>query len=349
MRFPLTRPIARRRARALFDLTAGFVYSQILAACIQLDLFEKLRHAPRTPADLAAALDLPQPATERLLRAAAALNLLTATSRGTYTLGSLGAALLGNPGVRGLIAHHGLLYRDLADPVALLRGQHPPGGLAAYWPYAGTDAPAALGAEQVGAYSALMAASNGMIADQLLAAYDITRHTRLLDVGGGEGAFLIAAAARAPRLRLTLFDLPAVAARAESRLAAAGLAGRAHAIGGDFFRDALPAGADLVTALRVIHDHDDAAAASLLKAMRAAIAPGGTLLLAEPMAEAAGAAGDAYFGFYLLAMGSGRPRPAAQLVSMLLDAGFTRPARGAHRRAHAGQPDCGARKSVSLG
>ncbi len=325
MRFPLTRPIARHRARALFDLTAGFVYSQILAACVQLDLFEALRHAPRTPADLAAVLDLPLPATERLLRAAAALDLVAPTHGGAYMLGSLGAALLGNPGVRGLIAHHALLYRDLADPVGLLRGQHQPGGLASYWPYAGAKAPASLGEEQVAAYSALMAASNGMIADQVLAAYDIARHTHLLDVGGGEGAFLIAAAARAPRLRLSLFDLPAVAALAEQRLAEAGLGARASAVGGDFFTDSLPGGADLVTALRVIHDHDDAAAATLLRRIRAALPPGGTLLLAEPMAEAAGAAGDAYFGFYLLAMGSGRPRPAAQLVSMLVDAGFDRP------------------------
>ncbi|MCC7280468.1 MAG: methyltransferase, partial [Chromatiaceae bacterium] len=34
--FPLTRPIAQRRARALFDVTAGFVYSQILFACVRL-------------------------------------------------------------------------------------------------------------------------------------------------------------------------------------------------------------------------------------------------------------------------------------------------------------------------
>jgi demethylspheroidene O-methyltransferase len=34
--------------------------------------------------------------------------------------------------------------------------------------------------------------------------------------------------------------------------------------------------------------------------------------------------GDAYFGFYLLAMGSGRPRPAGRLAEMLRDAGFGR-------------------------
>jgi demethylspheroidene O-methyltransferase len=327
MRFPLTRFVARRRARALFDLTAGFVYSQILAACVRLDLFEVLRDSPRGLADLAATLNLPQEATLRLLRAAIALKLVATTRQGDFTLGPLGAALLGNPGVAGLIDHHALLYADLADPVALLR-RRAPGALAGYWPYAASPE-AAIVPAQVAAYSALMAASNGMIADQVLFAYDIARHRRLLDIGGGEGAFLREAAARAPKLDLMLFDLPAVAERAEQALAGAGLAGRARAVGGDFFRDSLPAGADLITLLRVVHDHDDDAAMVLLRNARRALAPGGTLLLAEPMAETAGAepAGDAYFGFYLLAMGSGRPRTAGALCAMLTEAGF----RGARR------------------
>jgi demethylspheroidene O-methyltransferase len=322
MRFPLTRFVARRRAQALFDLSAGFVYSQILAACVDLRVFEALRAAPLPAAALGAAVGLTPEAAETLLRGAAALRLTARTRHGAYTLGPLGAALLGNPGVTGLIAHHGLLYQDLADPVALLR-QRGPGALAGYWPYA---VGGALGPDQVAAYSALMAASNGMVADQVLAAYDIRRHRCLMDVGGGEGAFLAQAAAHAPGLRLMLFDLPAVAARAESRLHAAGLAARARAIGGDFFAESLPSGADLITLLRVVHDHDDDAAATLLRKVRAALAPGGTLLLAEPMAGTRGAErmGDAYFGFYLLAMGSGRPRTSDTLRAMLASAGFAR-------------------------
>jgi demethylspheroidene O-methyltransferase len=333
MRFPLTRPIARRRARALFDLTAGFVYSQILAACVQLDLFETLRPGPRSLAELSTMLDLPPAAAERLLRAAAALKLTAVNGRGEYGLGSLGAALLGNPGVTGLIGHHALLYQDLADPVGLLRHPRRAGALAGYWPYAAPATDMGVGAaggreslssEQVGAYSALMAASNGMIADQLLHAYDITRHRRVLDIGGGEGAFVREAARRAPDIQFTVFDLPPVAHRAERHFAAAGISDRARGVGGDFFRDSLPAGADLITLLRVIHDHDDEAAAALLRRARHALAPGGTLLLAEPMAETAGAEpiGDAYFGFYLLAMGSGRPRSREKLCAMLQEAGF---------------------------
>ncbi|MFD0938388.1 methyltransferase, partial [Methylobacterium trifolii] len=55
-----------------------------------------------------------------------------------------------------------------------------------------------------------------------------------------------------------------------------------------------------------------------------ALPPGGSLVLAEPMAGTPGAepVGDAYFGFYLLAMGSGRPRRVEELRAMLAEAGF---------------------------
>src|SRR5579883_1579112 len=73
--FPLTRPIARRRARALFDLCAGFVYSQILVACVRLRLFTHLQAGPLPPSALAARCAVPVEAMSRLLEAAASLQL----------------------------------------------------------------------------------------------------------------------------------------------------------------------------------------------------------------------------------------------------------------------------------
>ena len=52
-RLALTRPVARRHARELFDLVSGFVYSQVLLAGVELGLFERLARAPLTAADLA--------------------------------------------------------------------------------------------------------------------------------------------------------------------------------------------------------------------------------------------------------------------------------------------------------
>jgi demethylspheroidene O-methyltransferase len=121
-----------------------------------------------------------------------------------------------------------------------------------------------------------------------------------------------------------LFDLPAVAQRAHARFQALGLSDRASAVGGDFLRDRLPAGADVISLVRVVHDQDDTGAQALLRAAHDALPPGGVLLLAEPMAGTSGAKamGDAYFGLYLLAMGRGRPRTPAELTQRLLAAGF---------------------------
>jgi len=322
--FPLTQPIARRRARALFDLCAGFVYSQILAACVRVRLCEILFEGPQTLAELAPRLRLPAEATARLLDAAVSLRLASRRGTDRYGLGDLGAALVGNPGIAAMVEHHALLYADLRDPVALLRGEAGDTELARYWPYSGSAAPAALTAERVAAYTTLMSASQSLIAGEVLDAYPLGRHRCLLDVGGGDGTFLVAAAARAPALRLMLFDIPAVAERARARFASAGLADHATTFGGDFFADPLPTGADVISLVRVLHDHDDAGAVAILRAVRRALPEEGTVLVAEPMSGTAGAetVGDAYFGFYLLAMGRGRARTPDEIHGLLRRTGF---------------------------
>jgi demethylspheroidene O-methyltransferase len=93
---------------------------------------------------------------------------------------------------------------------------------------------------------------------------------------------------------------------------------------GSFRETPLPEGYDLVTLVRILHDHDDAVVEALLAAVNAALPPAGSLLVVEPMADSAYAKrmGDAYFGLYLWAMGSGRPRSRAELTAMLKKAGF---------------------------
>jgi demethylspheroidene O-methyltransferase len=219
-----------------------------------------------------------------------------------------------------MVEHHALLYADLRDPVALLRNEQPDTALGRLWPYAGGGA---TGAGDVADYSRLMAASQPLVAADILAAYRFDRHRCLLDLGGGDGTFLATVAASAPDLKLMLMDLPAVADRATARFKAAGLAERAQAFGGDFRAGPLPPGADVISLVRVVHDHDDDAAVAILRNVRQALPRGGTLLIAEPMDETPGAETvGAYFTFYLLAMGSGRPRSAATLTAMLKEAGF---------------------------
>ncbi|NJC05563.1 demethylspheroidene O-methyltransferase [Sphingomonas kaistensis] len=303
--------IARAHARRLFDLTAGFVYSQVTAAFVESGLLDALAAAPLTGEEAAAAARLTEDAVTTLLLAAASLGLAQRIGD-RWTLGVRGAALLATPGLGAMIRHHRLLYADLADPLAMLR-RSGGGALARLWDYAPGSQPA-----DAATYSELMAATQPMVAAQALAAYPFACHQRLLDIGGGSGAFLRAVGERAPGLELGLFERPEVLA---ATTASPGIARH----GGDFRHDPLPGGYDLHTLVRVLHDHDDGAALAILKASRAALAPGGRLLIVEPMAALGSAPeGHAYFGMYLAAMRSGRPRDPGEISAMLQAAGFAR-------------------------
>jgi demethylspheroidene O-methyltransferase len=312
------RPVARHYAAELFDLTAGFVYAQVTAAMVESGLLQTIRQGPISAEAAAEQARLPLAGATTLLKAAASLGLAERIGD-RWALGEKGATLLASPGLPEMIAHHRLFYADLADPLAMLRGDGP-NRLARLWSYDGGADPG-----DVAAYSALMAESQPMVAEQALAAYRFARHRRVLDVGGGEGAFVSALAGAAPALRFGVMDLPPVVERAKARLAGAGLGDRVTLHPGSFLSDPIPTGYDLVTLVRVLHDHDDGPAAQLLASIRTALAPGGKLLIVEPMAqEGSHPPGHAYFGFYLAAMKSGRPRTPAEIGAMLAKAGFRR-------------------------
>jgi demethylspheroidene O-methyltransferase len=118
---------------ALFDLCAGFVYTQVLLACVRLRVFAILSEGPRTTERLAPLLSLSPEATERLMAAAASLQLTARRSDGAWTLGQLGAAMIGNDGIAAMVEHHAMLYADLADPVAMLRRPRGGNALSDYW------------------------------------------------------------------------------------------------------------------------------------------------------------------------------------------------------------------------
>ncbi len=352
-KFPLTRRVSQAKAAQVFDLVAGFVYSQILFACVQARLFELLAAGPQTKQWISEKTQLDEAATEVLLDAAIALRLIERRSANRYALGMLGAPMVGNQPVLSMIEHHRALYADLADPLTLLKNRNFDTALARYWPYTPVEQSAQTNGveqkvgdvgdqrratlvgsqldsqsnslkEQVAVYSGLMAASQPFVADEVLGSVSFAQSKSVLDVGGGEGEFLLRLARHCPHLNLTLFDLPAVAKRAEQRFVAEGFGDRTKTVGGSFLSDELPTGHDTITLLRVMHDHDDPQVVLILRAIRKALEPGGRLIVAEPMAETTGAErmGHAYFGFYLWAMGRGRSRSASRLTQLLIQAGF---------------------------
>lgn len=319
-RNPLMRLVARRRARQLFDLCAGFVYSQVLTTCVQLDVFQLLADGPRDQDWISKQTGLASEPLHTLLRSAVSLNLLEERGAGVFGLGIHGATIRANPGITSMVEHHAFLYRDLKDPLAMLKRVDEETLLSRFWDYSHRQADA----QSQSTYTELMRASQAIVAEQILECFSLRDYQRILDVGGGDGTFLRSVAASAPDLDRVLFDLPSVVEQCRQRPDDAPRAIECHA--GNLFTDQLPTGSDIVTLIRVVHDHDDDDALRLLRRCHDALPSGGTLLLAEPMAvEVVGdPASDAYFGFYLQAMRQGRPRTRTELTALLQQAGFCR-------------------------
>ncbi len=327
-RFPLTRWLVRKQASDIFDLMAGFVYTQVLLACTQVNLFDILANGALSFGELQKQTPLKPAGLRRLLDAAVAIQLLVKRSEDRYALSMKSAPLVGNIAILDMVKHHANFYRDLCDPIALLQGDKSSVALNEYWSYITPEkgaAPENLSAETVADYSKLMAHTQSLVTDEILDAYPMDKHHIVLDIGGGQGAFIKRLAGRYSHLTFKLFDIPGVAELSNAHFKEIGLSNRAQAVGGNFFQDPLPKGCDLATLVRVIFDHDDVRVKQLLANVFDALNPGGTLLLAEPMAETKGfeAMGHAYFGFYLLAMGRGRPRTEAEISDLLSQAGFT--------------------------
>ena len=336
-RIPGLRHISRHEGQALFDTLSGFVQSQVLMILVELDVLALLRKGPMRIPALAHAVGLGPDRTVILMQAAAALKLVRRGRADDWHLAPRGAAFLTVPGLAAMVRHHRVLYRDLADPTAFLRGETTP-ELAGFWPYV-FGAGAAADPQTAATYSQLMADSQGLVAADTLAVVDLSGVRNLMDVGGGTGAFLTAVGQAVPGPALTLFDLPAVVPGATARFAEAGLTARAQIIAGSFRDHPLPHGADAISLIRVLYDHADSTVAALLAAVHAALPVGGRLVISEPMSggQTPDRATDVYFAFYTLAMGTGRTRSATEIANFVKKAGFADICRHSSQRSYVTQ------------
>ncbi|WP_444542159.1 methyltransferase [Chelatococcus reniformis] len=166
---------------------------------------------------------------------------------------------------------------------------------------------------------AMVALSQG--ANEAVAeAYDFGVAGRVVDVGGGHGQLLAAILARNPHLSGVLFDQPAGIAAAQA--GAGGSLPRTEMIAGDFF-DAVPPGADVYIAKKVIHDWDDERAVAILRNCRRAMAPGGKVLLAETIVPAGDEPAQIkMIDVTMLAVTGGLERTEAQYAALLAAAGL---------------------------
>ncbi len=314
--------LAARDGAGLFDVVQGFVRSQALFALVSLDLPRTLMAGPAGAEELSGRAGVPAERLGLLLQAGAAIGILKRRRDGRFALARRGAALCGVPGLEAMILHHAAFYRDMADPVSLLRGDADT-EVAGAWPYL-RGGGGAMQPRAVEAYSRLMAETQKLVAADTLRAAGLDGVRKLMDVGGGTGAFLMEVARAKPDVELSLFDLAAVGEFARERIEAAGLARRIAIHAGSFLDGPLPRGADAISLVRVLYDHDEEDVSRILGACFAALPRGGRLIVSEPMSggDRPDPVTDVYFAFYTLAMRSGRTRSAKALARLVRRAGF---------------------------
>jgi SAM-dependent methyltransferase len=244
-------------------LTALALTRQIheaVSVAVSMDIFEHLRTA-RTPGELAGELAVDRDVAYYLLKLLAHAGCLK-EDHGTFSITPLADAyLLADSPL--YLGHEFTLTCDYGRQL-----------LAALAPQASKSTPEPEWTRerlrQIGVFGMM-----GSIQSTVDTA-DLSAARRLLDLGGGHGFYSIAFAQKYPRLEVTLFDLPHVAAYAGNFVREYGLEQRIITRGGDFLADDIGRGFDAVLCANVLHSNKRDL---LLAKIRQAINPGGQLII----------------------------------------------------------------------
>ncbi len=311
----------------LMDLVTGFWSFKTFAAAVELDLFTRLAGGRTlTVADAKAELGLPERPADLLFTACASLGLLERAGDG-YRNTPLAEEFL----VRGRPYYFGgqVTYCDQRTYLPwhrvgeALRTDRP-----LTWDPATQESMFTTADPQLLAtFWEAMYSTSSFTARALGEVVDLSTYRRLLDVGGGSGAYPIALCGRFDQLAATVLDLAHVCEIAAGKIAAAGLTDRIATVAGDFLADAeLPGGHDVVLLSMILHDWDAAQNQELLAKVYAALPPGGLVIVSELLLNAArtGPAPAALMGMNMLVETTGgRNYSADEYASWLAAAGFT--------------------------
>ena len=137
------------------------------------------------------------------------------------------------------------------------------------------------GPEGVKRFGEAMQAMASTVALRTVAALDLSKTRRMLDIGGGLGAYAKAFCNAQPGLRAMVFDTPETAEMGRSADRDADTSGRIDFIGGDYLQNDLGDGFDLVLIANVLHQETRDRAAKLVQKGSQALSSGGRLVVVD--------------------------------------------------------------------
>ena len=324
--YPEAMAAAGPRAR-LGALVFGSMAAEVVFTATRLRIADVLGDGQQSVAEMAAQIGADTGALTRLLRALAALELLSEPVPMRFRLTEVGH-LLRSDRPNSMQA----FVRTFGDPTmlsawreletAIRTGETPFRRIygAGFFDHLSTDRKLS---EQ---FNAAMREGTAIAVQTLLRNYDFSGFRTIADVGGGDGTLLAAVLQAHPGTRGILFDTAAGLAQAGSTLSAAGVGDRCAMCAGDFLSSA-PDGAELYILKSVLQDWDDDAVGAILALIRTVVPDDGRLLIIEPVLPERvdnSAPATMYLGdLNMLVNLGGRHRTRADFDTLCAQAGFT--------------------------
>lgn len=310
------------QAQLMQFFTAKWVLPTI-GVLAELDIADHLADGPRTPEDLAASSGADPGALYRLLRAAASVDVFVEDDEGRFGLTPMAQCLRtdvsGSLRAAAIMFTRDPFWRPYAHVMHSARTGTPAFDAvfgADIYTYLAQDTEDAqlFQAAAIGFY----AASTGPV----VRAYDFSRFSTVIDLGGGIGFLLAAILEEHPHLSGVLLERPHMLAEAREVFAGRGLGERVELVDGDFF-DTVPAGGDVYVIKSCLHNFRDARAIEVLRVIRRTIPEGAPLLVVEGVVPAGNEPHYTKFDdVEMLVVAGGVDRRADQWATLLSDAGF---------------------------
>ncbi len=304
-----------RRRDDLEELSRAWQASRVLLTGVELDLFSRTVR-PVTPAEAAADLGTAPRHTARLMAALAALGLLERRGERFINTPVADTHLVpGRPGYLGGLRHRAHMFLAWSRLTDVVRAGRPARLL---------DDPPPLQDWTVD-FIAAMQQFGGRRAPAVCDLLPLEGVRRILDVGGGSGAFTAELARRCPEAEIVFFDRPEVIPLARHYLQEAGVAERVRFAAGDFLADDLGREFDLALLSHVLHSNGPAQMRDLLRRTAAALRPGGVAAIHEFLVDDGRCSppGAALFALNMLVhTEQGDTFTEAELRGWLAEAGF---------------------------
>ena len=307
----------------MLQIMSGFWVARCVYILAKLGIADLIKDGPRTADQLAAATGSHGPSLFRVLRALAAVGIITQDEQDRFgatplsdTLrsdirGSLRAFAMTELGQEHYPAWGELLYSVQTGGVAFDKAFGEP-----CWDFFRKHP------ENAQIFNDAMSGMTAQANEALHAAYSFDGSKKIMDVGGGHGGLITSILQKNPQMTGVLFDSPQVIEGAGAKIAAADIADRCELAGGDFFQS-VPSGADTIILKWIIHDWNDEQSVAILKNCHRALPDHGRLILVEAVVpETSEMHFSKFIDLNMLVMTGGRERTANEFRRLYEDSGF---------------------------